>query len=221
VRLRAAPLVVTAALLVAPGAAPAAILEPGDADELANQLAEATEQQGVCYGWVIRVSDPTGVEDGDEIGSNRGPGQSVANQTACDKFVVLEAGVSYASEYSESEDDAAWRIDSNLAKPPTVQDLTDLGYEANDLLGDDNDLAILNATGALPAIVAERGEAEAVPFETERRAAGVGGEPTGDTGNDFLRENGTLLGLCALLMVGGLAWLLAIERQRRRRHWTP
>ena len=219
-RLRAA-LVAALCVFAAPASAAALpVLEEADATELANQLAEATQEQGICYGWAIGVSDPTGVEEGFEIGSNQGPGRELdRSRPECRQWVVLSGGISYASEYSDAEDSATWTIEANLPDPPTVQQLADLGYTESDLLGEDNDLAILNATGALPELVAERGAAKPVPFETERRSAGVGGEPTGEQGSDFLRENGTLLALCALLFVSGLAWLLKIrhdDRQRRR-----
>lgn len=213
---RAALAVALCALAAPATAAAVPVLTEADAAELANQLAEATEVQGVCYGWQVRVSDPTGAEDGDEIGSNFGPAVPV-DPSRCPNYVILTAGVSYASEFSEAEDAASWTIESNLAKPPTTQDLAALGYTESDLLGDDNDLAILNATGALPQLVAENGEAKPVPFTTEKRPAGVGGRPTGDQGSDFLRENGALLALCALLLIAGLIWLVRLSRRDRRR----
>jgi len=217
---RAAAVLAVLGALAFAAPARAAVLEPADAAELATTLAEATQRQQVCYGWKVIVSDPTGVEDGDETGSNFGPGQPV-DPARCPKYVILTAGVSYVSEYSDSEDSAVWSIESNLDNPPTTQDLAALGYTESGLLGEDNDLAILNAAGALPALVADRGAAPPVPFETERRAAGVGGEPTNTPGSDFLRENGTLLALCALLVVGGLAWLVSIGRAGRRRRRRP
>lgn len=208
-------LVLAAALLavLAPGA-PAAVLAEEDAAELANALAEATAEQKVCYGWSFEVSDQgSGTEDGPEVGSNLGPGVPVdPARPECGRFAVLTGNVTYASELSESEDAAFWTIESNLPDPPTTAQLADLGYGEGDLLGDQNDLAIINATGALPALVAETGIAGAVPFETERRAAGVSGRPTGDQGSDFLRQNGTLLALCALLVVVGLGLLWRARR---------
>ena len=208
-------LVLAAALLaVLAPAAPAAVLAEEDATELANALAEATEEQKVCYGWSFDVSDlGTGEENGPEIGSNLGPGVPVdPSRPECGRYAVLTGTVSYTSELSESEDSAFWTIESNLPSPPTTAQLADLGYSEGDLLGDQNDLTIINATGALPALVAETGVAGAVPFETERRAAGVSGEPTGDQGSDFLRENGTLLALCALLVLVGLGLLWRARR---------
>ena len=62
VRAVAAAAALALAMLVVPvapaGAAP--ILDDGDATELANALAEATEEQGVCYGWEVVVQDDDG-----------------------------------------------------------------------------------------------------------------------------------------------------------------
>ncbi len=214
-----------AALAVLALAAPAraAILDPADAAELANTLADATERQDVCYGWAFVVYDPTGVEDGDEMGSNLGPGRAVEpSRPECAKYAVLTGNITYTDAYSDAEDSAVWSVDTNIANGPAVADLAALGYRPDDLLGDKNDLAIINATGALPGLVAERGGAKPVPFETERRAAGVGGEPTGEQGSDFLRENGTVLAFFALMLLAGLLWLFSIlRRDRRERRGGP
>ena len=208
--------VALATLIAAP--AQAAVLDPADAAELANSLAEATAEQKVCYGWSFEVSDfASGAEDGPEVGSNLGPGQPAApTEGTCAHYVVLSGGITYTSETSEEEDSAFWSIESNLPDPPRVAQLEALGYSEDDLLGDDNDLAIINATGALPELVAEKGVAKAVPFQTARRAPGVSGEPTGDQGSDFIRENGSLLALCAVLFLGGLIWFIWLTLQGRR-----
>ncbi len=214
-------LLVAAALATLAAASPAhaAILAEEDAAELANALAEATFEQKVCYGWAFQVSDNwTGEEDGPEVGSNFGPGIPVdPSRPECEKGVVVLAGtIAYTSEMSESEDSAAWEIQSTLPDPPRIEQLEDLGYSTDGLLGDDNDLAIINPTGALPSLVAERGVAAPIPFETSAREPGVSGEPTNRPGSDFLRQNGSLLAICALLFVGGLLWLVRLVGQGRR-----
>jgi hypothetical protein len=214
-------LLLAAALATLAAAAPAhaAILADEDAAELANALAEANAEQQVCYGWQFDVSDSdTGAEGGPEVGSNFGPAVPVdPTRPECEKgTVVLVGSISYTSDASDFEDSARWEIQSTLPDPPRIAQLEGLGYSRDDLLGDDNDLAIINPTGALPALVAERGVAPPVPFETAAREPGVTGEPTNSPGSDFLRENGSLLAICALLLLGGLFWLVRLLGQGRR-----
>lgn len=197
-------------LLLAPSSpVNAAILAPEDATELANTLAEASAEQGVCYGWNISVNDYSGSgEDGPDIGSNLGPGRPVgAGSGDCEKWVVLTGSVTYTSDSSESDDSAYWSIDSNLSNPPRSSELKDLGYDEGDLTGDKNDVTLINAVGALPALVADHGEAEALPFETSTQPANVQGAPTNAPGNDFVREYGVMLALFGLILAGGLVWL--------------
>jgi hypothetical protein len=204
------------ALLALAPAAHAAVLAEEDAAELATALAEATAEQGICYGWRIAVSDPEGIEHGLETGSNFGPGEQLdrARPECRDgRFAELVGEVVYTPETSEAEDSASWDVVSNLDDPPTIDDVDALGYESDDLLGDDNDLAIINAAGALPQLAADRGNAAPVPFEPVPREPGTGGEPTGNQGSDLLRERWPLLALCLMLILGGLVWLWALRRQ--------
>ncbi|HEV3002203.1 MAG TPA: hypothetical protein VGW75_15785 [Solirubrobacteraceae bacterium] len=213
-----AVLVALALLALAP-AAQAAVLTPEDAAELANALADATAVQGVCYGWRIHVSDPTGAEEGLEAGSSFGPGDPLdRTRPECrdGMFAELVGSVVYTRESSEAEDSAAWDVESNLRDPPTIAEVDELGYSSDDLLGDDNDLAIVNAAGALPQLAADHGNARPVPFAPAGRDPGTSGEPTGDPGSDLLRERGTLLALCALMILGGAAWLWVLRRDARR-----
>ena len=210
------------ALASAP-AADAAVLTEEDAAELANSLAEATYVQGVCYGWRIDVLDPTGVEDGPEHGSSFGPGEPLdRSRSECrdGRFAELVGFVRYTSESSEAEDSASWAVESNVADPPRIEEIEDLGYDTGDLLGDENDTAIVNAVGALPQLVADRGNARPVPFAPEPREPGTGGEPTGDPGSDLLREHKYTIGLLLLMTIGGLAWLWWLRGQAARREAT-
>lgn len=218
-----AVLVLLAVLALAPGAH-AAVLAEEDANELANSLAEATAAQGICYGWRIEVTDPTGAEDGLEAGSNFGPDQPVdrARPECRDgRYAELVGEIVYTSESSDAEDSASWDVESNLADVPTIEEIEDLGYDAGDLLGDENDVAIINAAGALPQLAADHGNAAPVPFEPAGREPGTGGEPTNTPGSDLLRENGTLIALCLLMTLGGLAWLWVLRRDAARRRRRP
>ncbi len=216
-RLRAALLALagTVALLGAPGPAAATpVLVQEDADELAQALAEATEVQGVCYGWRVTVIDNSGAEGGIDEGSSFGPDRGVASEP-CERVVELVASVLYTSELSEAEDSASWSIEARgLGEPPKLAELADLGYTADRLLDEDNDTALVNAVGALPGLVADHGEARAVPFEPERQAPDAAGRPTNRPGSDFLRENGTTLGVLVLITLAGLFWLVTGLRSR-------
>jgi hypothetical protein len=78
-----APLVALLIALALPGVAHAyPFLDQGDAAELANELAEATDEQGICYGWQVSVDDQSGGPSGTDVGSNFGPGQEI-DATQC------------------------------------------------------------------------------------------------------------------------------------------
>lgn len=200
------------ALALALAATPAharVVLSDEDAAELANQLADAREVQDVCYGWVVEVQDDSGGESGVDFGSDRGPDTQIEGN--CTSFVVLEAGILYTSESSESEDSASLTIEDAWSASIGVGDLEALGYKEDDLLGDENDVALMNMVGALPAIAAEKAGVKPVPFETPDVPAGQQGEPTGSPGSDFLRENGALLAIGFLLLALGILWVV-LER---------
>ena len=191
------------------------ILVQADADELAQTLAEATEEQDVCYGWRVTVTDYGGADSGVDQGSNLGPGRPVG--PPCTRSVELVADLVYTSEQSESEDSARWSIEATgIDRPPTLDELEDLGYDTGDLLGADDDTTLVNAVGALPGILADHGEVKPVPFETERQAPDAAGRPTNRPGSDFLREKSAPLALSVVVFLAGLAWFVTGLRARRR-----
>ena len=76
------------------------VLETADATELAQALAEATEDQDVCYGWevtvtttAVRATAPTRVR---RSGSGRPP-TAIANAAECARWVIFEATITYTS----------------------------------------------------------------------------------------------------------------------------
>jgi hypothetical protein len=208
-----------ATLMTAPAAANAALLEPADAAELAQSMADATDEQGVCYGWEIRVDDQGGYGGGGlEAGSNQGPGRPL-DRTQCPRYVVLQGTVRYVSESCDCEDAADISIDSNLSKPPTTDELDEVGPGAGDLLGDQDDIALINMVEALPLTVAEHGEAPYLQFESSSAPPAERGAPTNHPGvPDSLRERWPLLVLALLMIVGGLGWLAATLRPRPQIH---
>jgi hypothetical protein len=215
VRRLALSLAVLSVLLASPSAS-AQLLEQADAAELAQSLADALEDQDVCYGWRVTIDDENGSVT-EDVGSSLGPGEPVAEGSAqCPRFVLLRGIVDYTSELSEAEDSAYYAIESNLRRPPTVSELEDIGHGADRLLGEKDDEALFNAVGALPLLVADHGEAKPVGFEPgSDLPAEQAGKPTGNQGNDFLRENWAPLIFCLLLVFGGLIWFVNTLRAGR------
>lgn len=198
-----------AAVLALAGAAPAAaepLLEPEDATDLAQTLAEAQAEQGVCYGWAVDV-DALGTDAGSSIA---GPGQPLQPDPAqCPKgYVSLRGVIDYTSEYEEAEDSADVRIESSLPSAPSVRDLEDLGLSVDDLLGEQDDKALFDMVGALPLLVAESGAAPYVAYEPAPPDVPATDRPTNQPGSDFFRTAGPILGFGVFLILAGLFWLI-------------
>lgn len=192
-------------LLPAPPAA-AAILEPGDATELSNRLAEATEEQDICYGWYVSVDDDDGRLSGIDSGSWLGPGKPLVT-SQCPRFVLFNARIHYTGSASESPDSAQFEIRSNVPGAPTTSSLRRIGVDSGALLGDRDDQALFNAVAALPALMAEAGAAPPVALEATTDTIPASDRPTGGGGSDRLRTYGAVYGLTALLLVGGAGWI--------------
>lgn len=231
-------LVLTLALLAGPGSAaaqttPAAtttapeitadqvgdgvLLEAADRVELAQSLADATEETGVCFGYDLSLSDFGGSGSGDEVLSSAGPGVSAVDAAArdpalCPKGTLeLSARITYTSSSSESEDYATYNLRSTLDGLQSFEaerQLTDLtGISEKGLLGDDDDLVLRNATAALPLLVGGSPPAAAATGSTAPNGDGLTGSP----GSDWMRAHGLgvlvaigLLLLALALVFGGL-----------------
>jgi hypothetical protein len=220
---RLAVAVLVAALLaaIAQPVAAAPLLDDADATELAQSLADATEEQDVCYGWQVRVQDDSGGPSGLDIGSSLGPGRPVgAAVGSCDRSVVLEGSVHYSCESCESEDSSSIRVTANFPGAPTERDLADLGLEGGDLTKDTGDVVLVNMAGALPLIVASKGAAAPVPVEPSTVTPAASGHPTdGPQIPDWLRERWLALAALLVVIVGGVIWLLkVVDDERRLRH---
>ena len=205
---RAARIAVLVAVLVlgpasAAGAVP--ILDPADAEELAAQLAEATRVQGICYGWYVNVWDEGAGTSRADIGSSRGVGQPAEHQS-CPRFLVFRADLRYTPESSESEDSATFYVFGNVTGGPDDRDLRRLGVSESALVGNDDDLALINAVQALPALVAERRLAGVVPAEPTEGTIPAADRPTNTPGSDWTRSYGHFVLLSAVLVLGGLGW---------------
>ncbi len=193
-------------VLAAPATASAdVIFDPGDADDLAATLAEATAAQGVCYGWNVQVDDQV-AGDSESVGSDRGAGVPV-DKSSCSEYVVLDVYITWTSESSESEDSASFDVDSSPGGPDR-SDLLDLGLDMDGLAGDNSDVVIGNAVSALPLLAADEGMAEGIEAAPATGAAPADASLTDDPGSDWWRNNGTkvLWGIGLLLAGGVFAW---------------
>ena len=210
-------------LLAAPAAAENPVLDPEDDADVASALAEATEVQDVCYGYRLLVSDSdTGQYSGTYAASSGGEGVAAGASSSCRAGVVeLVASITYTSSFSDAEDSASWDLSSTLPELD-VRDVEDLGLSSGDLLDDGRSATtLLNAVLALPRIAAEQAGLPPVVLEPNAAPLPEGARPTGTPGSDWLRENGALLGLCVVAVLGGLLLLVASFAGSRDRRAGP
>lgn len=210
-RRAAAVLGVTAVLLVP--AAPAAalpILDEADAQELVDDLAEAGEAQGVCYGWAVTVRDEQTRTVAEEVGSSTGGVGVPVDPGACARYAYLAGTITYTSASSEYEDSAQVGIESQ----PELAGVSS-GIAPNDLLGEADDLALAQAVSRLPLLMIEAGLADPVPVEAATEPLPEGEAVSPASGSDGLRQSGPGLVLGAVVTLAGLAWLAYEVRARR------
>ena len=191
--------------LAAPAAAQEPLLVPEDATDLANALADAQAQQGICYGWQVQVDDASGRYTGSDVGSSRGVGLA-AEHPSCPRFLMFRAQLYYTAESDEAGDSASFYVFGNVAGGPDDRDLRRIGISSEALVGAKDDLALANAVLALPALVAERGLAPPVPPDRTLDTIPAVDRPTNRPGSDWTRANGHFLLLSGVLVVGGLGW---------------
>ena len=205
-------------LLAAPAARATPLLDEGDAVELAQQLAEATQVQGVCYGWSVSVDDQSGGASGVDEGSNLGPDVPLAADTPnCERRVILQGQVLYTCESCEGEDGSLADVQGSFPQAPTLADVEALGFDDKRLKDDDGDTTLVNMVGALPLLVSSAGAAAPVPIEQEGAPRpGPEDVPTGRPSTpDWLRDSAGALALLVALLLGGLLWFVKLRRDAR------
>jgi hypothetical protein len=215
---------VVAALLLAsltvavPAAAANPVLDPEDDAEIAEALAEATEVQDVCYGYVLAVDDgDTGEWGGTYAASSRGTVRPSDALGCTDGVVKLVARITYTSDFSEAEDSASWELVSDVPGL-TISDVEDQGLSADDLLDDGRSATTLRAAVlSLPRLAAERGGLQPVVLTPNDEALPEGARPTGTPGSDWLREHLVLLALSVGAVLAGLVALVAAFPRGRGR----
>jgi hypothetical protein len=207
-----------AALVAAP--AHAGVLAQDDATDLAQSLADAQEEQDVCYGWQV-TNDFDGTPD---VGSSTGgPGVPVAVGQAgsCPRgIVVLTGSIHYSCGSCEDSDSASVSIQSSgMSAPPTVSDLERLGLKAGALTGDNDDTTLVNMVEALPLLVADRGNAPYLEYEQATTVPATD-HATNKPGSDFMRDTWIWLVLCGALIVLGPAFYFYKRAQQPQRAET-
>ncbi len=192
----------------APAAAQTPLLAEEDAIDLNNELAEAQAEQGVCYGYVARIN---GVAT--DVGSSTGgPGKALDTGTSCPGgFAQLVADITYTCDSCEAEDSASVAIESSLPDAPAYEDLAALGLASGDLVGEEDDTALIHMAAALPLLVADKRQARPVGFDLPEQVPATD-RPTNSPGSDFLRETWPILVLCAFLVALGPFWWLRSRR---------
>jgi hypothetical protein len=177
-----------------------------DSRQLAKRLDEAYKHQGVCYGW--RVNN-------NEIGSNLGVGRSAKDDPACQKFAELVVDYTYNST-DEEFTDVTYSIDTSAGISVRPSDLTAIGIGRDELL-DEPVVGVTDAIGALPMLVAEKGEAPAVPAPQEQNTS------RNDTLERTIEWRWVWIVLAIGLLGGGLVWLIvgAVRAARKPETQEP
>lgn len=210
-------------LVAAPASAANPVLDPEDDADVAATLAEATEVQGVCYGYVLRVDDgDTGEWGGTYAASSAGEGVRATEADGCsDGVVELVARITYTSDLSEAEDSASWDLVSDVPGL-SISDVEDQGLSSDGLLDDGSSATTLqNAVLSLPRLAAERAGIEPVVLTPNASPLPDGARPTGTPGSDWLRENLVLLALSVGAVLAGLVALVAAFPRGRRGRPVP
>lgn len=194
------------------------LLEAADRVELAQSLAEATEESGVCFGYRLTLGSTLEVLS--NAGPNRGPDQARDCQEG---RVELQVSIVYTAESSEAEDSASFRVLTDvpgLTGSAATRRLRDLsGVDEGDLLGEDDDLALRNATAALPLLLDGATPAE-LPAPSTTAATPNGDRLTGSPASDWIRAHGLGIGVAVALLVLALV-LLVVGLVGRRQSGQP
>lgn len=198
------------------------VFDPDEAGYLADLLADATEAQGVCYGWSVHVTDAeTGITT-QSVGSNLGPGRDVESGGrdggSCARAVEFTADIEYVSSSSDLDDSARWSVTGWPPGGVGTGDLDRLGlFDEGDLIGEDPDLAVARAVAALPQLAAEADLAPPLRATPASSAPPDVGSLVDDPGSDYLRRTGGLLAFGVVLLVGAGAFAVTALRSSRSR----
>ena len=195
-------------VLTVPAAAEDPVFDPASRADVAASLAEALEDQGICYGYLLDVTDDSsGGWDGRWLVTSLGEDADITNDSRCPRWVELSAAIDYTSSSSESEDSASWTVLGNFPGIPTTDQLAALDLHAGDLADDGRAFTTMsNAVLALPVLAAENGVARPVEIDASPSPPPSDAAATGRPGSDWWRENGLKVGVLVVLLVLAGLW---------------
>ena len=179
------------------------ILTPADAAELAQLLADAADEQDICYGWRMSVQDRQNGRLLTDVGSSTGGPDTPLIRSMCPKYAELVVDATYTGDFEEAEDSASHHIESSFLAPSTTLDVS-----SSDLVGDNDDVALFNAAAKLPVLAAEQGGAPWVEPAPNTSEIPSSDKLTGSPSGDWIRANWMLLALLTLATLASLIWLL-------------
>lgn len=202
--------------ITAAQAGPGILLTAEDRVELASTLAEATTESGTCFGYRVNLGG-SGAADRTETLSNAGPDREPRAADCPKGSVLLQVSITYTSESSESDDSASFLVSTDvpgLSGSVATKRMKDLsGVDDGDFTGDDDDLALRNATAALPLILDG-----ATPAELAAPAAKApnGDRLTGSPSSDWIRAHGLGIGIAFVVLLVALGLILGGLLGRRQ-----
>ncbi|MEV1142588.1 hypothetical protein [Micromonospora sp. NPDC049799] len=180
-------------------------------------LARTSASQGVCYGW--ELTDYFDYGDPLSVGSNLGEGVPVEGNPACPRWVRVSAQILYASDSSDSNDNAYVDVEGSADFSSTELLRIGAGLErlgvTEDAFIDDPGWAVTRAAVMLPLLAVEAGAVE--PAATPAAAA-ASPPPLADPGEDLWRDRwGWLVGAAGLLLITVLFVTIGLVQRRRQR----
>jgi hypothetical protein len=187
------------------------VVDAADRVEIASSLAEATEETGVCFGYVLTLGSAS------EQASSAGPDRSPTGADCPKGAVLARISLVYTAESSESEDSASVSVESSVSGLPSSvvrRRLDDLGVlDEGSLLGDQDDVAVRNLAVSLPLTLDD-----AVPAQEAAPAAAApnGDRLTGSPGSDWVRAHLVTVLIAGTVLVIALVVALAGWAERRR-----
>ncbi|MFG2101664.1 hypothetical protein ACGFJ5_13775 [Micromonospora echinaurantiaca] len=186
-------------------------------DDTVAILKRSSASQGVCYGW--ELTDYFGYGDPVSVGSNLGDGVAVEDNPSCPRWLQVGVRVYYASESSESEDNAYVDVtgsdDFSATELLRIENGLDRLGVTSEVFVDDPGWAVTRAAVMLPLLAVEAGVAQPAATPTQAAAAP---SPLPDPGGDLWRDRwGYLLAAAGLLLVTALLVTVGVVQRRRQR----